>query len=211
MANFVYLNGVIVDEATAFAGGGGGGGGGGLIQFDRDGATTTVFKDTITSANTIPLPVEVISGGGGGGAAGPIEYSLNGVDTVVADDTVTPANSKPLPVKIIGGLTAGTTTVVDFLDSGLIDTSVANIARSSLNATSVVATLASAVTKVQIIEDIGAFMALYSDAARTSILCYLPLGGGEVEVSIPATTAIFIGHLEDTDITSGKIAINFLG
>jgi hypothetical protein len=169
MANYVYLNGVVVSESTSF-GGGGGGGGGGLVQFTLDGLTQTVIEDTVTPANTKPLPVKVI-------------------------ETVNPN----------AGL------IVDFLDAGLLDTAGTNIPRSSLAPLSIVASLAAEVKKIQIIEDIGAFMGLYSDALATNLICYLPLGGGVVETVIPAGTAIYIKHLEDTDITSGKIAMNFVG
>lgn len=152
-------------------------------------------------------------GGGGGGIAGNviIEYKLNGVTTEVAEDTVTPANTKPLPVKITNPASSSSLAVQDFLDVGLFDASITTIPRSSLNAVQVVSSLSATINKIQIIEDIGEFMALYSNATRTNLLCFLPLGGGEVEVSINAGVPIFIGHLKDTNIVSGNIAINFLG
>lgn len=102
-------------------------------------------------------------------------------------------------------------TVVDIMDTKLLDSSITLIPRSSLNAISIVASLASNIKKVQVFNDIGAYMALYDDAARTNLLCVLPLVSGEVELKRNSGTALFLGHLEDTDITSGKITMNFLG
>lgn len=198
MANYVYYNGIIVESGATF---GGGGGAGGVVEYRLDGVPTEVTEDTVTPANTRPLPVKMTNA--------VLEYNLDGVATQVAEDTLIPANTKSLPVKITN--TTIPIAVKDFLDVGLFDASVTNIPASTLDATQVVATLAAAVTKIQIIEDIGEFMALYSDAARTNLLCFLPLGGGEVEVSIGAGSSIFIGHLKGTNIVSGNIAINFLG
>lgn len=99
-------------------------------------------------------------------------------------------------------------TPVDFLDvaGGVLDTSSTNIPAAGV---SVVASLASNVKKIQIIEDIGEFMAL-TDGADV-VLAYLPLGGGEVEVSIASGTALKLASKSGATISVGKIAINFLG
>jgi len=105
-------------------------------------------------------------------------------------------------------------TPVDFLDTGfLIPTGGNLIPKSSSNAMAIVASLAADVKKIQVIEDIGSFMAIYSDAAKTALLCYLPLAGGEIEISIPSTTAIYIGAVNDIDIDDAntRLMINFLG
>ena len=166
MANYVYLNGVIVDEATAFAGGGGGGGGGGgLVQFILDSVTQSVVEDTAT-----------------------------------------PANTKPLPVKVIETVNRS---VVDFTPA-LIDASITNIPASASPPFGI-HVLAADIVKIQVIEDIGEFMALYDDAAGTSRICNLPLGGGVVEVVRPAGTVIYIRSLFNTAITSGTLVMNFVG
>ena len=94
---------------------------------------------------------------------------------------------------------------VDFLDTGLVDTSSTNIIPGGLT---VVASLAADCKEIEIFEDIGEFMVL-TDAADT-ILAYLPLGGGRVKVSISATTGLKLASVSGT-ISLGKIAINFLG
>ena len=101
-------------------------------------------------------------------------------------------------------------TVVDQLDSGVIDaTSINGSAGAFLE---IVASSASLVKKVQIVEDIGHFMALYTGAASSEVfLCNLPLGGGDVEVNIPAATRIAIRSTITDAPTSGNMAVNLLG
>ena len=96
--------------------------------------------------------------------------------------------------------------VVDFLDAGVLDASSTNI---PIGGTADLLTTANAVEKILVIDDIGEFMSLRNTAGV--VLCYLPLGGGEVEVAIPAATAIKLYSETGTTITAGKIAINFLG
>ena len=103
----------------------------------------------------------------------------------------------------IGKLTA--IAPVDFLDSGLVDTSTANIASTG---TTVVSSLAAACTEIEIQEDIGEFMSLRVGGAGKA---FLPLGGGRVKVSLAATDAVQLFSETGTAISSGKIAINFLG
>ena len=103
----------------------------------------------------------------------------------------------------IGKLTA--IAPVDFLDSGLIDTSTAAIASTG---TTVVSSLAAACTEIEIQEDIGEFMTL---RVGGTIKAFLPLGGGRVKVSLAATDAVQLFSETGGNISNGKIAINFLG
>lgn len=103
----------------------------------------------------------------------------------------------------IGKLTA--IAPVDFLDSGLINTSTANIASTG---TTVVSSLAAACTEIEIQEDIGEFMTL---RVGGTVKAFLPLGGGRVKVSLAATDAVQLFSETGTAISNGKIAINFLG
>jgi hypothetical protein len=96
--------------------------------------------------------------------------------------------------------------VVDFLDAGLLDASVTNIPTTGVT---VVASLAANVKKIQIIEDIGEFMSLRNGAG--TVLAYLPLGGGEVEVSIASGTELKLYSEKGSAIASSKIAMNLLG
>jgi len=103
----------------------------------------------------------------------------------------------------IGKLTA--IAPVDFLDSGLVNTSTANIAATG---TTVVSSLAAACTEIEIQEDIGEFMSI---RVGGTVKAYLPLGGGRVKVSLAATDAVQLYSETGTAISNGKIAINFLG
>lgn len=139
----------------------------------------------------------------------------------VATDTTLAAMSAKLPAALGQAVKAASLSVTlasdqepvntalamkDFLDSGVVDTSSSNIPTGS-NLT-VVASLAAAVKKIQIIDDIGEFITLRDGA---TVLAYLPLGGGEVEVDIAAATTLGLRSESGSTINIGKIAINFLG
>lgn len=90
--------------------------------------------------------------------------------------------------------------------------SVTLIPRSSANAVQLVAVTSGAIKKLQSIEDVGEFMALYLDAARTQLICVLPLAGGTVDAQIAIGVAVYIGALRDADIVSDTLFnAHFLG
>jgi hypothetical protein len=104
-------------------------------------------------------------------------------------------------------------TVVDQIDSTpLLNTSSTNITASTGNPVALVASSAAIIKKIVSVEDIGEFFGIYTGVALSEVLlCVLPLGGGEIEVNIPIATRISIRHMKNTAITSGYIALNFLG
>jgi hypothetical protein len=92
------------------------------------------------------------------------------------------------------------------MDTPVLTPSTTTIPKSSDPAVEIINSLSDNVYKIQTIDDIGEFMALYSDAARTGLLCYLPLAGRvPIEVFIPVGSSVFIGAVDDfaeiTDIT----------
>lgn len=103
--------------------------------------------------------------------------------------------------------------VIDQIDSTpLLDCSSTNIPASSGNPVTVVASLAAACKKIVSVEDIGEYIGLYTGVALSEVLyCILPLGGGEIQVNIPIATRISLRAMNNTAITSSKIALNFLG
>lgn len=112
----------------------------------------------------------------------------------------------------------GTRTVVDNIDSpqgpSMVPTGANLIPRSSNNALQVVASLAASCTAIQSVSDVGEFINVYSDAARTQFLGHLPLTPDELlDVDIPAGTAIFLGAAKDIDIDDATsiIQLNFIG
>jgi hypothetical protein len=103
--------------------------------------------------------------------------------------------------------------VIDQIDTTpLLDTSTTNIPGSAGSPVQVVASLAADTQKVLTVEDIGEFIGLYTGAAASEVLkCVLPLGGGEVQVDIPSGTRISLRAMGTTAISTGNIAINFIG
>lgn len=102
--------------------------------------------------------------------------------------------------------------VVDQNDTPLVDLSATLIPKSSSLPLELVSSLASAITGVIAVEDIGEFFGLYTGAAASEVLaCILPLGGGEVPIVAPIGTRISIRHMKDTDVVSGFMSINYLG
>ena len=103
-------------------------------------------------------------------------------------------------------------TVVDQLDTPLLDISGTNIPASASLPVEVVASLAADVKSVISVEDIGEFIGLYTGSAASEVLAaVLPLGGGEVSIEIPSGTRISLRHMKNTVIISDFISINFLG
>jgi hypothetical protein len=114
-------------------------------------------------------------------------------------------------------VSGGAETVVDFLDIPTYTPSLAGdgiIPRLSSNAILLVASLATAVTRLQVVSDLGEFVNIYDDAARTNLLAHLVLTPDEiVDVDFAAGTALYFGAAKDVDIDDNNsiIQINFLG
>ena len=161
------------------------------------GAATSALQ---TTGNNILTTIDADTGS----IAGAISGTEMQVDIVAA---------LPAGTNEIGKLAAGTAVIgkilnnapVDFLDSGIIDTSTANIATGG---TTVVASLAAACKEIEVVDDIGEYMSMRVGGA---VKAYLPLGGGSVQVSLSATDAVQLYSETGTAIASGSIAINFLG
>ena len=159
----------------------------------------------VTSLPSIPAGTNSIGTvilGAGTAAIGKLAAN-SGVD--IGDVDVTSLPALPSGTNTIGKVDVNAIAPVDFLDSGLVDTSTANIASTG---TTVVSSLAAACTEIEIQEDIGEFMSL---RVGGTVKAYLPLGGGRVKVSLAATDAVQLFSETGTAISSGKIAINFLG
>lgn len=166
------------------------------------GLLTTIDADTSsisTDAATIAGDTTSIDG--------KITACDTGAVTISSSALPTGAATAANQATIISELqTANAKTPVDFLDSGLVDASSTNITTGGL---SVVSSLAADCTELEIIEDIGQFMAITD--GTDAILSYLPLGGGRVKLSISSGTELKLASLTGSSITSGNIAINFLG
>ena len=137
---------------------------------------------------------------------------------------VTAANQ--LEVAVTAALPAGTNNIgdvdvlslpsldiVDFLDTPLLDASSTNIPASASTPLTVVASLAAAVKKIQILDTTGSFIGLYSDPAGTPVLEAIigPGSDSTIEVALPATTVLGLRNMENSAIAVGNVAINFMG
>ena len=143
----------------------------------------------------------------GTASIGSVTLNANsGVD--IGDVDVTSLPALPAGTNTIGKVDVNAIAPVDFLDAGVLDSSTSNIISTGTTGTVVVSTLAADCTEIEIQEDIGEFMSL---RVGGTVKAYLPLGGGRVKVSLPATSAVQLYSETGTTINSGKIAINFLG
>ncbi len=128
----------------------------------------------------------------------------SGVDIGDVDVTSLPALASG--TNTIGKVDVNAIAPVDFLDAGVFDASTGTNIPSTGSATLV--TLAAACTEIEVVDDIGEYMSLRVGGA---VKAYLPLGGGRVKVTLAATNAVTLYSETGTTISSGKIAINFLG
>lgn len=129
--------------------------------------------------------------------------SLSSIETST-QDTVTSV----LLITDIGG----STDQIDNAVGPLLDASVNNIPASSSPPLQIVASLAFNTYLITSVDDIGEFIGLYTGAPSSEVLhAILPLGGGDTKVSFAAGTRISIRNMKNAAITSGNIAINFLG
>ena len=103
--------------------------------------------------------------------------------------------------------------VVDQIDATpVLDTSLTNIPGSASLPLEVVASTAAQTRKITSVEDIGEYIGLYTGAASSeTLLAVLPLGGGDLEVDIPASTRISLRAMGTTAISLGSIALNLQG
>ena len=123
----------------------------------------------------------------------------SGVDIGDVDVTSMPADSKNYVWK------EGLDSTIGGISNGILDCSTTNIP-SGTQLT--VATLSNDVYEIQTVEDIGEFMGIY---AGSNLKAILPLGGGNVKINLPSTTVVKLASFSGTAISSGNIAINFLG
>jgi len=145
--------------------------------------------------------------------------NLGSIDTKLTSQATaanqTSANTKldTLHTDLVGISSNTNLGVIDQIDATpLLNCASTAIPASSGNPVTVVASLAAACKKIISVEDIGSYIGLYTGVALSEVLyCILPLGGGEIQVSIPIATRISLRAMENTAITSSKIALNFLG
>ena len=176
------------------------------------------------NAATLPAKVAVVAGYDGAivravkvdntgivEVSGNVNANCSGSVSVSGSVTVSSGN-----VTVAGTVTAnqGTLcTVVDFLDTPLLNASSTNIPASSSTPLTVVASLAADVKKIQILDTTGSFIGLYADPAGTPVLKAIigPGSDSTIELSLTAGTVLGLRNMENSAITVGNVAINFMG
>lgn len=180
-------------------------------------ATLSALNAKVTAVNT--GAVVVSSSALPTGAATEATLSALNAKVTAVDTGAVVVSSSALPsgaatsAKQDTLLAAFQRSVVDQIDTTpLLDTSSTNIPASASNPVAVIASTAAAAYKVVSVEDIGEFIGLYTGAALSEVLlCVLPLGGGEIEVNIPAGTRLSLRNMKNAAISSGFIALNLVG
>jgi hypothetical protein len=106
----------------------------------------------------------------------------------------------------------GARDVVDELDAVKIDTSSTNIPASSALPLEIVAVLAANVSRIEIVEDIGEYIHLFTGLAGAEVRKNtIPLGGGIIELQLAAGERISMRAANNVAISVGDISMNFLG
>ena len=161
------------------------------LQTAGNNLLTTIDADTSALAGAVSgteVQVDVVAS---------LPAGTNNIGDV--DIASMPANSKNYVWK------EGLDSTIGGITNSILDTSTTNIP-SGTQLT--VATLSNDIYEIQTVEDIGEFIGLYAGSTLKAIL---PLGGGTVKINLPSTTVVKLESFSGTAISSGKIAINFLG
>jgi len=103
--------------------------------------------------------------------------------------------------------------VVDFFDTPLLVASSTNIPASASAPLTVVASLAADVGSIEISDTTGEYIGVYSDPAGTPVLeCIIGPGhNGPIPVQLAAGTVIGVRNMQNATISTGFLAINFIG
>ena len=138
-----------------------------------------------------------------------------GVMAMVVDNA---GNYVPLTLNASGELPVTNAAVaaldiLDFLDVPLLDTSSTNIPASASVPVTVVASLASAIKKIQFMDTTGLYIGLYSDPAGAAVLEAIigPGSDSTVDVALSATTVLGLRNMENSVISVGLFSANFIG
>lgn len=183
------------------------------IAFVLDSVDTEVEEDTVTPANSRPLPVKPLDDSGNTILPKSV-FSLDGTPTDVLEDTGTPANSRPLPVKILNpaGIPIVHPTFGAVVNTEYHDYSVGNVTNAAW--TELIASTSAQVYGFTLFDSGGYTMELGIGAAASEVrLCLVPPGGfdGVTPIEIAAGTRISVRAVGIALVNVGEIALNLLG
>jgi len=99
--------------------------------------------------------------------------------------------------------------VVDFMDTPVLDASVTTINGSAGEIVSVVASLAADTRSIKVADTTGEFIGIYDDGTLVAIVN--PGQDSEIPVSIAATSVIGVRSMNAANITVGSLCLQFLG
>lgn len=121
------------------------------------------------------------------------------------------ASALPTGTNTIGAVNLNRLDVVDLFDTPFEDAT--NINGSAGAFYEVVASLASDVEAIQIMDTSGQFIGVYTGPAASEVLkfVYAPGSDQTVQVSIASGTRISLRSMESTGPSAGNVAFNFLG
>lgn len=134
---------------------------------------------------------------------GTVVGSANCADVFPRNDALNPL--------FVSSVAATGLDVVDFLDTPIVDATTINGSAGAF--VQVVASLAAAVTKIQVMDTSGAFMGVFVGPAAGEVLKFIygPGSDSSLDVSIPAGSRVSLRSMEAAAPTAGFIAIQFLG
>jgi hypothetical protein len=104
-------------------------------------------------------------------------------------------------------------TVVDLMDTPLLDASSTNIPASASLPLEVVASLSSEAKKIKVNDTTGEYIGVFFGAATSEVLAGV-IGPGmdnELSLIIPVSTRVSIRNMKNAAITLGNLCIQFLG
>jgi hypothetical protein len=170
--------------------------------------TAMLWEDTGDTLRAVsaakPLPVSDAGG----------SLTVDGTVTIQDGGNVISIDDAGGSITVDGSVTIAALDVVDLFDTPLLDTSSSNIPGSGGGFLQVVASLAAAVKKIQILDTTGAFVGVYTGAASSEVLKFVfgPGSDQTVEVSIASSTRISLRRLDSaTAVSSGFVSMNFMG
>jgi len=121
----------------------------------------------------------------------------------------------PAGSNTIGKVDVNTLDVIDFIDTTpVLDASVTTINGNAGAFVTLVASTAAATKKIQVLDTTGAFLGLYTGPAASEVLKVIVGPGSDqtIECAIAAGTRVSVRRLDSaTNVTSGNLAVNFIG
>jgi hypothetical protein len=193
------------------------------LQTSSEAILTTIDADTSALAGTVSgseLQVDIVAAlPAGTNNIGDVDVlslpSIPAGTNNIGDVDVLSLPAIPSGTNTIGKVDVNTLDIVDFIDTTpVLDASVTTINGSAGAFVTLVASTAAEVKKIQVLDTTGAFLGLYTGAAASEVLKVIVGPGSDqtIDCAIAAGIRVSVRRLDSTtNVTSGNLAINFLG